>query len=227
MAEPADKTLGYAAPATRVPKAALPERPLAKLPTFVDLEVSEDGDVLTLSHSPAETVIPSIVLGVSTIAFTMFYVIGLPLLHVKGVAALSLLVLGLALLAAVGVTMQLRTRRTRVRLDSVGITIDQGTPIDREHIGIGWDQIAAAALEPIDLDDADKGMHLRIMSVGGEPIDLLPGVAIGDLTVLRRIVIERWTANRAAAAAAKGATKTESKSPSPDVTSHPRSSHET
>jgi hypothetical protein len=179
------------------PKAVRLARSFA--PEFEQLEAEEGADSLTLRHTSEEGVLPMITLGVTTGAFVMFVVIGLPMLQVTGPASLLWLVIGFAVLALVGVAMQVRVRTTQVRLDVVGITIDQGTPIDREHASIVWEEIASVALEPVDPKDERKGMQLRIVPRAGEPIDTLRDVAVGDLSEARRILLDRRNARRTAA----------------------------
>lgn len=175
-----------------------PARPMIA-PAFEQLEVDSAGDTLTLRHISDEGVLPMILLGVTTAAFVLFVVVVLPALHVTGPAALLWLVIGLAVLGAVGLAMQVRTRTTQVRLDEAGITIDQGTPIDREHAAIVWSEITSVELDPIDPKDGKKGMQLRIVPRSGEPIDTLLDVAIGDLSEVRRLIIDRWNARRTTA----------------------------
>lgn len=194
MAGPTEqKTLDYQSPTRAVPSsgAALFESP------FLELEATEEVEALTLSHRSEEGVVPGIVLGVSTALFILFDIVVLPKLHVTRGAAVMWLVVGLAVLAAIGFAMQLRVRSTRVRIDAVGLTIDQGTPIDREHIAIEWSEVAGVLLEPVDVQRADGGMMLRILAKTGEPIDTLMDVPIGDLTAARQTILARWSAHRA------------------------------
>jgi hypothetical protein len=181
----------------KAPDVIPPTTRRAIAPTFEQLEVDAVGDTVTLRHTSDEGVLPMILLGVTTAAFVLFVVVVLPLLRVTGPAALLWLVIGFAVLGAVGIAMQIRTRTTQVRLDEAGITIDQGTPIDREHAAIVWGEITSVELEPVDPKDGKKGMQLRIVPRSGEPIDTLLDVAIGDLSETRRIIIDRWNARRA------------------------------
>lgn len=168
-----------------------------------EIEVREDGEATVLRHAADEGVLPMIVLGFATALFVLFVIVVLPLMRVTTTGTVLWMLIGFSLLAFVGVLMQVRTRITTLRIDDAGLTIDQGTPIDREHAAIVWGEIARIELEPVDTRDGTKGMLLRIMPSTGEPIDTLVDVGIADLTEARRIITERWNAKRAQKASTK------------------------
>ena len=158
---------------------------------FDEITSEADGDALILTHARDEPSIQALAMGFSTSAFIIFVIIVLPALQLTQTGRLLWILVGLVLLAAVGLATQARTRTTTIRADSKGVKIDQGTPMDREHIVIAWGEMAGVELEPVNPKDARKGMQMRIMLRTGAPIDTLENAGIGDLTEVRRILLDQ------------------------------------
>jgi hypothetical protein len=178
------------------------------MPTgFEEVSVESDGNAIILAHSREEALVQAIAMGTSTALFVLFVIIVLPALQLTRTGQGIWMIVGLALLAGVGLVTQVRTRSTRIRIDAAGLQIDQGTPIDREHIAIAWGEIAGSELEPVNPKDGRKGMQLRIQLREGEPVDTLVNVGVGDLTEARRTILDRWHQHRLRTAGTVGTTQ--------------------
>lgn len=188
-----------------VPDALGAPRKARNAEAYEEIEIEdESAEATTLRHASEDIVVPNVVMAISTGVFVLFAIAILPILNVSGVGRVTWIVAGFVVLACIGLAMQVRTRVTTIRIDNSGLTIHQGTLLDREHVSIIWKEIAKIELEPVDAADATKGMELRITPRAGDAVHLLPDIAVGDLTQLRQSMLER---RKSAQAAKKAATK--------------------
>lgn len=165
-------------------------------PGLDEVTLEADGDAVVLVHTREPLVTQWAALSASTTAFVLFVILGVPAMNLPKSGKLLWTLVGLVAVAAVGLATQLRIRSTRVRMDTAGIQIEQGSAIDRERVELTWPDLTGVELEPVNPTDASLGMQLRITVRDGEPIDTLADVSVGDLTEARRMILERWQRNR-------------------------------
>lgn len=166
------------------------------VPGFDEIEIQEEGDAIVLVHSREALLMQTIAMSVSTGAFIVLVIGVLPKMNLSKTGTILWTIVGVIALAAVGLVTQAQTRSTRIRMDAVGLQIEQGSAMDREHVELTWADVCGVLLEPVSAKDAQKGMQLRIEMRDAEPVDTLVDVGIGDLTEARRMLLERWHQHR-------------------------------
>lgn len=157
---------------------------------FLELEVTNEGDAIQLRHARENTFGQLTAMGLSVFLFMLFVVSIMPRMHLSTLASTLWIVIGVAVLIVVALVAYAQMRSTTLRLDSVGISIEQGTALDHESIAIAWSDLAAVDLEPVDPKDGRRGMQLQLRPSVGEPVNTLAGVGLAELNEVRRIVAE-------------------------------------
>ena len=183
-------------PRYRDPPVLAGERPVPWASRFEELTVTLEKDVVDFSYERSSTFVQHAALGISAFLFVVFVVSVMPLMGLSSVGNALWVIIGLVVLVIVGLLMQASVKTTRVRLDRVGVTIDQGTTIDHESIVILWSELAGVELEPVNEKDGRKGMRIRLQPQQGEPVDLFDGVGVGELNNVRRVILEALARHR-------------------------------
>lgn len=183
-----------AAPPTGVPMS--PVRAGKWGSRFEELTVELGGDVVEFQHVRNNTPIQHVSLFAAALAFTGVVVFVMPLLGISGTGRVLWVVAGIVVLTLCAMVMQTRVQSTRLRLDRVGLSIDQGTELDKESIVILWADLLGVDLEPVSETDGRKGMCLRLRTRDGESIDTLGGIGVGELNDVRRVIQETLARHR-------------------------------
>ncbi len=152
------------------------------------LEASVEADAVTFTCVHENSNIEIGALWLSGITFMLFEVSILPAMELAAFGNALLTIIGLLVLVMVGLIVQARVRTTQIRLSTRGIRVEQGTMLDREAAEIAWKDLASVELEPVDAKSETKGMQLEFRPVEGEPVRVLPGIGVGDLSVVRQAV---------------------------------------
>ena len=165
------------------------------------MEVEQGPDFIEVRQVRENSPVGLFVLAATTVAFGLVIALVLPAMRVSSTANGAWITGGLIALAAIGGAVYARTRTATLRLDAAGIAIEQGTPIDLTRAAVGWDDLASVEVEAVDEASAKRGVVLRLSRKdGARPIDAMPGVAVAELTDVRRLVIETWRTMRPDAA---------------------------
>ena len=160
---------------------------------FEELEIElGESDVAFKYVYPSDLLQLGILWG-SMFLFMLFVVVMLPAMKVTAIGNTLWISIGLVILIGIGLADQARVRSTTIRLTSTGVTVDQGTMLDREVVNIGWKDLQSAELEPVDVDKADKGMELVLTPKDGKPVRALASVGVGDLHGMRQAILKAKT----------------------------------
>lgn len=172
------------------PRASTPRARKAGQFEELDVRIEPAAVEFVYTHDNATT--QNIVLWCSTFIFMVFVVSIIPMMQLTAISNAIALVLGLLVLVTIGLVMQARVRTTLVRLGTAGIRVEQGTTLDRETIDVAWKDLAGVELEPIDPKNERKGMHLELRPHTGEPVKILAGIGVGDLSAVRQAILKAW-----------------------------------
>lgn len=175
--------------------APAPVRPGPWASRFEELQVEVGGDVVVFVRVRNNTAGQHVALFGSGVLFTAF-VATLPLLHLTLLGNGFWILVGLIVLVIVALVMHARVETTKLELNRLGLTVDQGTELDHESAVVLWGDLAGCDLEPVSETDGRKGMQLRLRPRQGEPIDCLGGVGVGELNDVRRVILETLNRHR-------------------------------
>lgn len=159
---------------------------------FEELDVHVERAAVEFKYTHDSATLQNIVLWCSTIVFMLFVVSIIPAMQLTVLSNAIAVIVGLLILATVGLLMQARVRTTIVRLGPTGIQIEHGTTMDRETIEVAWTDLAGVELEPVDPKNERKGMHLELRPRTGEPVKVLAGIGVGDLSAVRQAILKAW-----------------------------------
>ena len=163
---------------------------------FQELEVDLGADVVDVRRVRENSPAQHVALFGSALLFAGFVAVVMPWMKLSTLGNVLWITGGIVVIALVGMFMHAKVETTRLRLDRQGISVEQGTELDHESIVMLWDQLAGADLEPVSETDGRKGMQLRLRPTEGEPVDVLPGVNVGELSNLRQVINEALARHR-------------------------------
>ena len=166
--------------------------------TIGALEVERGAGFVEVRRPREQSMLATFAVAATAVTVGGFVAIVLPTLPISRGDNAILIGVGLAAIAVVGGLAFLRGPTATLRLDAVGIAIEQGTPLAMRRDAIAWADLAGAEVEAVDERRVKRGVQLRLARrSGGKAIDALPGVGVAELTEVRRMVYEAWRALRA------------------------------